>query len=142
MPENANKLLVLRYFDAINSGNYDRLDEIIADDYLQHYLGVPPGREMAKRLLKAFRAAFPDVRFFVDQEIVEGDKVVARSTTHGTHRGEYLGHPPTNRSFRVTGIDIFRVAQGQLVEHWAEFDTLGMLTQLALVSRSEQEGSD
>jgi len=132
MSEPDGEAVARRYYEAVNSGDLAALDEILAEDYRPHTRGVPPGRETAKAFLAHFRAAFPDVRFEVDFMVSSGDLVVARTTTRGTQRAEYLGHPPTGESFAATGIDIFRVVGGQLAEHWGEFDTFGMLQQLGL----------
>jgi predicted ester cyclase len=81
-----------------------------------------------------FRSAFPDVRATIDDLIAEGDKVVVRSTWHGSHKGDFFGIPPTGKDFTLTAIDIVRVVDGKVVEHWGNEDDLGMLAQLGIVT--------
>jgi predicted ester cyclase len=86
-----------------------------------------------------FRSGFPDIRFHLEALVSEGDMVVARTVTEGTHTGEFMGHPATGRSFRTIGIEMFRVREGKLAEQWGVFDTLGMLLQLGLYRPSPRE---
>jgi steroid delta-isomerase-like uncharacterized protein len=130
--DEAVKTVVRRYFEAVNGGDEAALDALVADGYVQHSPGAAPGRETVKRHLAMFRSGFPDIRCQVEALLSEGDDVVARTVTEGTHTGEFMGHPPTGRRFRAGGVDIFRVREGRLVEHWGVFDTLGMLLQLGL----------
>ncbi len=124
--------VVRRYYAALESGDDAALDALVDEGYVRHMPGVPPGRAVVRQHLEAFRAGFPDLRFRVEALIAEGDLVSARTTTEGTHTGPFMGHPPTGRRFRAGGIDIFRVEEGRLQEHWGQFDTLAMLQQLGL----------
>lgn len=133
MSEPGGEALARRYYEAVDRGDLAALDELLAADYRTHKGGVPPGRETAKAFLAHFRAAFPDAQFAVEFIVGSDDLVVARTRTSGTHRADYLGHPPTGATFVATGIDVFRVVDGRLAEHWGEFDTFGMLQQLGLV---------
>jgi predicted ester cyclase len=80
-----------------------------------------------------YQMAFPDVRMTVEDGFAEGDKVVVRWTGRGAHTGELMGIPPTGKQVTVTGIDVYRVAGGKLVERWGEFDQMGMMQQLGVV---------
>jgi predicted ester cyclase len=80
-----------------------------------------------------YRTAFPNIHVTIEDQIAEGDKVVTRWTGHGTHQGELMGIPPTNKAVTVTGIAIDRIVAGKIVEHWENFDQLGMLVQLGVV---------
>jgi len=128
----AVKAVVRTYFEAVNAGDHAALDALLAEDHLQHGRPAAPGRESIKRHLAMYRSGFPDLRVTIEDILAEGDRVVARTTTEGTHAGPFLGHPPTFRRFRAEGLDIFRLGQGKLLEHWGVFDTLGMLIQLGL----------
>jgi steroid delta-isomerase-like uncharacterized protein len=86
-----------------------------------------------KESMSKFYDAFPDVYHTIDDIIVEGDKVVVRWTYTGTHKGEIMGIPPTNKKVTVWGIDIFRFAGGKRVEGWERLDTLGFMQQLGLI---------
>ena len=126
------KTVVRRYFEAINGGDEVTLDALVAADYVQHIPGAAPGRETMKRHLATVRSGFPDIRVHLEALLSEGNDVVARTVTEGTHTGEFMGHPATGRRFKAAGLDMFRVREGRLAEHWGLFDTLGMLLQLGL----------
>jgi steroid delta-isomerase-like uncharacterized protein len=135
MSSEANKELVCRYQEAYNANNMGALDEILAPDLISHSLmpGLPPGRESLIQLQQLTLAAFPDFHTTIEDLIAEGDKVVARCTTRGTHKGEFLGIPPSGKPFTFTWISIFRIANGKIVEHWGEEDALGWLQQLGAI---------
>ena len=130
-----NKTLVRRFYeDAFNQRNLALVDELCSTTHVFHN---PPttlhGREEFKQLLSVYLTAFPDARFTVEDEIAEGEKVTSRYTFRGTHQGELMGIPPTGKQVTVTGIIINRIAGGQSVEGWLNFDALGMLQQLGVV---------
>jgi steroid delta-isomerase-like uncharacterized protein len=133
MSTDANKDLVRRYQEAHNTNNLAALDAIVAADLISHSLmpGVPPGLEGGKLVHGVAVAAFPDFRADIEDLIAEGDKVVARLTFRGTHTGgEFMGIPPSGRSFTFSATSIFRIAGGKIVEHWGEEDAVGWLQQL------------
>ena len=80
-----------------------------------------------------FRQAFPDSYFTVEDMIAEGEKVATRKTFHGTHQGEFMGIPPTGQQVSMGLIDIVRIADGRVVEHWSMGDNLGMMQQLGVI---------
>jgi predicted ester cyclase len=127
-----NKALVRRYREIHNSGHLDALHEIVAQDIVSHngLPGLPPGLEGGKMAHQFFSAAFPDTQVTTDDLIVEGDKVVERFTARFTHKGEFMGIPPTGKSCTVTGMSVFRIANGKIVEHWGQNDALGLMQQL------------
>ena len=129
-----NKSIVLRLFEEVMKGNLAIADELISEDYAQHSVfGIPNGREGFKQFFMAFAAAVPDAQFVIEDVISEGDKVVTRLTVNGTQTGALQGIPPTGKKFSMKGIDIFRVEDGKLVEHWDAVDQLGMLQQLGVI---------
>lgn len=131
--EAENAAVARRLFDeALNAGDLDVIDEIVAADASFHWATFPTAQGAAedKRLLGAVLAGFPDVRFTMDQVIAGGDLVVVRWTATGTHLGEFQGIAPTGREITWTGIDIYRIACGRIVEGWAEVDGLGRMAQL------------
>ena len=91
-----NKADFRRVVEAFESGNVDVFDELIDPNMIDHspVPGQEPGMDGLKKLVTMFRAAFPDLRSTVEDLIAEGDKVVGRMTTSGTHRGEFMGIPP------------------------------------------------
>ena len=133
----ANKAVVLRILnEAINGGNFDLFDELVAEDAVEHeeFPGMPNrGPAAPKAFFTMFSAAFPDMQMTVDEMVAEGDKVVARARISGTHKGEFMGIPPTAKSFEVQVIDIFEVKNGQVAAHWGVTDQAAMMQQLGLV---------
>lgn len=117
----------------------DALDEILAPEYSVYVGGVLTysGRDAMKAQVTQARAAFPDVHVDVEDLIAEGDRVVARFTFGGTHTGTYhteMGDlPPTGRKVSVTGIIIFRIVDGKIVENREVLDNFGMLQQLGII---------
>jgi steroid delta-isomerase-like uncharacterized protein len=138
-----NKALMRRIFEVFNTGNMAVADEVIAADVVDHQAppGIAPGRAGFKQLITVFRNAFPDIQMTIVDLIADGDKVVARSTMRGTHRGEFMGIPPTGKQFTATSIDIVRFAGGKGVEHWGNSDDLGMLQQLGVIPTPGQGGA-
>ncbi len=131
-----NKALVRRFVDEVQSGgNIDLIDEVCSPGFVNH--SAPPGiradREGLKILTAMFRGAFPDSHFTIEDMVAEGDKVVTRKTFHGTHEGEFMGMPPSGRVVSMGLIDIVRVSDGRVVEHWAMGDSLGMMQQLGVI---------
>ena len=122
--------------EIFNQGNLAVADELFAADYIEHvplFPNWPSGLAGFKQFVTVLRAAFPDFHYTVEDAIAEGDKVVGRITAHGTHKGEFMGIPPTGKQATWTEIHIGRFAGGKLVEHWANLDQLGMLQQLGVV---------
>jgi len=139
MSTEENKAIARRAYEtfnqAVSAGNWTALDEVIAADVVDHYPspGQGPGLAGVKQVFEAFRTAFPDLHFSVEDMITEGDKVASRITLYGTHTGDFQGIPPTGKHVTQTGIDILRLAGGKVVERWGEFDNLGLLQQLGLL---------
>jgi steroid delta-isomerase-like uncharacterized protein len=111
------------------------IDEIIAPDFASHSAppGIPPGREGVRQWIMLFRHAFADLYANIEDVIIEGDKVVMRFLGGGTQTGEFFGIPPTGKRAVLTGINILRIANGQIVEHWGNSDDLGFLQQLGVI---------
>jgi steroid delta-isomerase-like uncharacterized protein len=132
----ANKELVRRVYDeVINGGNVALIDELFAADFVDHeeFPGLEGGREGVKQFFTMMRTAFPDLRMAIDDLIAEGDKVVARATMSGTHKGEFMGMDPSGKQFRVSAIDVVRFADRKAVEHWGITDAAAMMEQLGAV---------
>ena len=87
-----------------------------------------------------FRQAFPDSYSAIEVMIAEGDKVATRKTFYGTHQGEFMGIPPTGRQVSIALIDIVRVADGKVMEHWSMGDSLGMMQQLGVIPQPGNTG--
>ena len=131
-----NKTLVQRWFSEVwNEGRADAIDEMLADDAVVHGLGADlHGPAEFKHFHSAYRNAYPDVAIHIDGLVAEGDMVAVRWSAIGTHRGDGLGFPATGRRAQFTGMVFVRIKEGKLVEGWNNFDQLGMLQQLGIVS--------
>ena len=131
-----NKALVRRFYEEIDKGNIDILDELVAEDYIDHtpppVPGLASGREGVKQSFRMFQQATPGYHRIEDQ-IAEGDKVVTRLTSIGKHEGDLPGAPRTGNDMKVTSITIHRIAKGKLVEKWSEKDVISLLQQLGLM---------
>lgn len=144
MSAEENKAILSRaYEEAFNQKNLDALDEVIASDMTDHdpAPGQAPGLEGAKQYFSSLHSAFPDLHVNVEDMIAEEDKVAARVSVSGTHQGELMGIDPTGNRVTITGIDLVRVTDGKIVEHWANFDDLGMMQQLGVIPEPGQAGS-
>lgn len=121
--------------EGLNKGNMAIVDETVAANAVDHALppGLPQTREGFKLFFTAFRVAFPDLRYVIDQEIAEGDKVVHRITGHGTMKGEFQGMKPTGKHGTWTEMHIVRMEGGKIAEHWANVDQMGMLISLGVM---------
>ena len=131
-----NKSLVRRFVDEVQSaGNIDLIDEICSPEFVNYSAppGLPTDCEGIKIATVMFRRAFPDSYFTVEDMMAEGDKVATRKTFHGTHEGEFMGIPPSGRSVSMSLMDIVRITEGRVVEHWSVGDTLGMMQQLGVI---------
>jgi predicted ester cyclase len=136
MSSEKHKALYRRFMTEVaNRGNLGVADEILSADVVEHET-LPPGlarnRDGIKQLFTLIRKAFPDLHITVEDLIAEGDRVVARVTLKGTHRGEFMGIAPTGRPVAYEAIDISRIAGGKLVEHWGIPDYLTLLQQLGV----------
>lgn len=121
-----------RYFEAINQSDPDRLDDLLAEDYTHHIEGLPPGRAAIKRMVTMYLAGFSEFRITIDDVLTDGDRVTVRTTTIARHTATFMGHGATGKQFRAMGIDIFRIKQARISEHWSLFDTMTMLQQLGI----------
>ena len=130
-----NKAVVRRFVDEVqNRHNTDAIEEFFSPDIADHSgMAAKQGIEGIREFFVSVFAAFPDIRFTIHDQVAEGDKVVTRKTFRATHQGDFLGLSATGKSVEVEVIDIFRVSEGKLVEHWALADQHGMLQQMGVV---------
>lgn len=131
-----NKAIVRRWTEEFyNQWNIEVADELITTDYVHHDPGNPMTRDLEelKQWAPMLFIAFPDFHVTTEDLVAESDKVAKRYTITGTHKGEYMGIPPTDNQIAVTGIEIFRIADGKIVESWWSVDYLGMLQQLGVI---------
>ncbi len=126
------------YEDVLVGGDLAVLDEIATPDYQEHdpLPGQGDGLQGLRERATMLREGLA-VRFTIEDVIESGEKLVVRWTNSGTHVGEFLGIPPTNKSFSVAGIDIYRLEGGRFAEHWHVIDQLALLQQLGLIPTPE-----
>ncbi|MFF2078821.1 ester cyclase [Kitasatospora sp. NPDC058162] len=135
MSTDHNKRLVRRFYTEIDAGNLAAMDELVAEDYIDHHpppFPVSPGREGLKEAFRLFWEATPGTHRIEDQ-IAEGDKVVTRLTATGVHRGDLPGAPATGNPMEMTAVVIHRIENGRLAEKWSDKDELGLLQQLGIL---------
>lgn len=132
MSSKNNLSLARRFFNECwNQGKLDVLDEIMAPEHIHHLPDEDiQGSENIKRLINNLRAAFPDMKITIEDEIVSQDMVVFRWTTRFTHLGDFFGMPPTGNYIMYTGIDIIRIANNRIVELWNQMDQVSFTNQL------------
>ena len=122
MSEQENREFMARYADALNGKPKPAsvIDQYVADEELKEHIEL-------------FEAAFPSYEIQVEDVIAEGDKVVLRATLHGSHENDFMGVPASGKQVTATGIIIYRIEDRKIVQHWMNFDTLGLMQQLGAV---------
>ena len=134
MSTEQNKALVRRLFEETFTKGTDVAAELLHPDYKNYDFPTPvPGIEGWRIVNAMFRAAFPDMRIMIEDEIAEGNRVAARGYFTGTHQGDFMGVPATGRTIRVKYIDIWSVEDGKLKDNWIQMDMLGMMQQLGVI---------
>jgi predicted ester cyclase len=130
-----NKELIRGYFAAIDAGcqegNSGIVEDFLAPDFVEHnpFPGLPPTRDGWKQAFEHFAATAPG-RHVIEELIAEDDMVVGRVTAYGRHTGDLFGIPATGKEFQVTGIAMWRVRDGKIVEHWHQTDQVGLMQQI------------
>lgn len=131
-----NKALVRRFYAELDNGNLDVIDEVVAEDFIDHdpppFPGLAPGRLGLKQAAEIFWKATPG-RHIIEDQIAEGDKVVTRLRGVGKHEGELAGIPATGNELDVKAVSIYRIETGRIVEHWSAVDTAANLQQLGVI---------
>lgn len=131
-----NKALIRRFYEEIDEGNIDAMDELVAEDYINHdpppFPGLADGREGLKQAFEMFWRATPGHHVIEDQ-IAEGDLVVTRLRGVGTHEDELAGIPASGNDLDVKAVAIHRIADGMIVEHWSATDSAALLQQLGVI---------
>jgi len=125
-----------RAYELLNAHDVDGFVELLAEDFTEHeeFPGLPPTRDGVRQFFETTLAAFPDLRFEPQDVFAGGDRGIGRVRWKGTHRGEFMGIPPTGRQIDVQVIDIVRFGpDGKAVEHWGVTDSLAMMQQLGVV---------
>lgn len=122
------------YTIVVAGGRLGAIDSLVGLDYLDHNASPEAGRgpDVVRTHMEAIRRTFPDFQLTIEDIVAEGNLVATRVTGQGTHLGEWLGIRPTGRVVQLRGINLDRVVDGRIVEHWGEADTIGMLRQMGV----------
>ena len=142
MSTEENKATVRRYYEEVlEGGNIALLEQMTIPDYHEHdpLPGQTDGLVGLQQRVEMLRSAFQP-RFTLEDIIAEEDRVAVRWTNHGTHVGEFMGIPPTGKSFSIAGIDIHRLDDGRMAEHWHVVDLFSQMQQLGLLPQSAESG--
>jgi steroid delta-isomerase-like uncharacterized protein len=136
MQEAANKKLIRRFYEEVwGKGNLAVTQEVFAVDYVRHDLRPTtalPGPEGQAKIAQDFRAAFPDLQIRIDLILAEDDLVAARWTMEGTNLGSWGGKEPTGKHVKFSGVNLFRISNGKVVEIWNHRDDLGLMQQVGM----------
>lgn len=135
----AAKAVVRRNTEEVQGGgNFAVFDELFADDFLDHtpQPGRTPDKAGARELYKILRVAFPDFHTKIHFQLADSDRVTTYKTYRGTHRGEFLGVAPTGRTIQFETVDVMRVRDGKITDHWGVANLFSLMQQLgALVPK-------
>ena len=141
-----NKAIVRRWSEELWSrGALGVADQVVSPDYVRHDPGDPfpaRGPEDVKRIVRMLRGMLPDLQIEVETLVAEGDMVVSRYTATATDTVGYMGMPPTGKRIRTAAMQMFRVADGKIVESWAVRDDLGVLRQLGHFPATAPRGQE
>ena len=141
MSAEQNKANARRFYEEVwNQGNLDVIDQLADPNVVGHdpVGGEIRGREALRQFVSGNRTAFPDLRITIEDQVAEGDKVVTRWSSRGTHKGDLMGIAPTGKQTRVTGISIDRYSGGKVVEDYTDWDALGLMQQLGVIPALRQ----
>jgi len=144
MSTEENKAIIRRMTEEFyNQGNIESADHFFADSYVHHDPASPHVRDRdgLKTALRAFLTGCPDLHITIDQLLAEGDMVTKRWTYHATQSGDLSGLPPTSNRITMSGLELFRLEGGTIVECWLAYDNLSLLQQLGVIPTAEQAGA-
>jgi len=126
----ANEVVVRRFFELMDSHQFDELSSVLATDLRFHLGSATMTRDELVSMVRGVYAAFPDLRHRVEEVLSIGSRVVARATDRATHRGEFQGIAPTGRTATIGQIAIYELRDGKIAEAWEQADFAGLMAQL------------
>jgi len=138
MTTEQNKLKMQRFNEFINTASEQLATELISTNAIFHVPGRPEpmkGPSGYLAVIGMMRGGFPDIQWTLEELIAEGDKIAARFTMRGTHRGPFFGVPPTGKKIEVQAMNFYRFSEGQIVEERGQPDLLGLLQQIGAVPK-------
>ena len=132
--EEQNKEIARELFAVIDAGDFDRLNELFADDFAVDAPGLPEPlrKDMLFQLIKTHYTAFPDWIHVIEEVISDGDKVAVKLTQNGTHKAEYMGIPATGVKATLPAMHLITIVDGKIKESGAIEDYLGLYMQLGM----------
>jgi steroid delta-isomerase-like uncharacterized protein len=132
-----NKAVARKFFEEFTRGNLQAVADLMHVDHVFHFPLLPGPVDKSGHVAgqAAVRAAFPDYSMDVTEQIADGDMVFNRLHITGTHQGQFMGRPGSGKTFEIATFNVMRVRDGQVVDEWDEFDTLGFLAQLGIVEK-------
>jgi steroid delta-isomerase-like uncharacterized protein len=127
-----NKDIARRFVDEVFvQGRAETVDEIVSPEFQSHsWPSTGDGRNDVKQAIKRVSQGLADIAFEIEDMVAENDKVAVRVTASARQVGEFMRIPPSGKSYKIGEIHIFRIADGQIAEHWDQIDTLGLMQQL------------
>ena len=125
------KELIYKDCEMWNKADWDRIDDLYSEDYVEPYTGVK-GREQFKQWAINTNKSFPDLTLTIEDTVMQGNVIAARYTVRGTHRGEFMGIQPTDKTFEIMILSVYRTDKGKFVEHWGLYDIFSILIQLGV----------
>jgi predicted ester cyclase len=130
-----NVALVRRFMDVFGQSDMTLLDQIVADNWVNHDPSLPPlqGKAGARQLVALFQAGFPDVRVTVEDIFGAGDKVAFGFAIDGTNTGSLMDMAPTGKKVHVVGHGIIRVVDGKVTDNWVTADFMGLMQRLGVI---------
>ena len=139
-----NRNLIRQVLNLIDERKLDEAFELYALDYVYHGPDgeILEGRDGIRGLWEVFLVGFPDLHSTVEDIVTEGDKLVLRWRLEGTHSGEFMGVAPSGAKVNLRITEIFRIANGQLVEAWDQYDALGLMQQIGAIPVPEEAPSE
>jgi steroid delta-isomerase-like uncharacterized protein len=141
MSLDVNKAIARRFYEGYNTGDLDTMFALIAPDVVWHGPSDQPlTREQWKQIDATLVSAFSTLSITIEDQIAEADRVVTRTTLQGSHQGEFQGLAPTGKRVTMRAINIDRIVDGQVVEHWVASYSPSLLQQLTAPTPSQSSG--
>jgi len=119
-------------FEVQGRGNFEVFEELFSDDFVDHTTqpGMTPNKAGVRKLYQYIRTAFPDFHAEIHWQLADSDRVTTFKTYHGTHLGDFLGVPATGREIRFETVDVMRVQNGKITDHWGVANLLSLMLQI------------
>ena len=138
-----NKQVVRQFFEALNRQDTERIGQLVSStNYSFHFPGMPPmGWKEDKQFIVAINNAFTDLHNNIVDMVAEGDKVAVRFDVIATHKGEFLGIPPSGKKVSFGGTAFLTIIDGKVSEEWATADMMGLMQQIGAISAPRSTGS-